>query len=709
MITGQQQRVRARYPDTPAAELALFPRLTRNREGKWPIVDSVAASHHRTWVDSLPALQVADGREFDKTAVFLYAYRHSFAQRHADAGTPVDVLKDLMGHRSMNTTQLYYSVTAKRVRAAVDTLAAFQFDRGGDRVWSQARALLESEHQRLAVGQIAVPFGVCSEPSNVKAGGGACPFRFRCLGCGHFRSVRRALSSCLGQGRHATIRLGLRVASDCVLASSFRRVHLIFFSPTGWQDWDVEREPLIRSGMPVLIENDLRLEDDAGPRASALVNRWLRELPVSGAPSPNTWEAYARALRDWLAFLGDRGVAAFDSRDRLRAVLSVYAEYRLAGPPDVRLAESSWNLHVTAVARFYEWAVDEGHATAVPFTYAWARRFVQGEARTVRRNLAKLKEPKPATTIKYLEPDFAELFVQALEGLQPDGAPDPDFRGHDPSRNATMARFVLASGLRRREFTYLLAPEVPPLPPEPTALPVLLPVPGKIAKGGKQRTTWVSYDALAAVHRYLELERPLAAEGSSWRPDPRRGEPLVVTYADWRGGVINGRRRPWSGLGPAERLRLVDEQGGSLLLAVQRDGAPFVDWATVFRRASDRIRDRFEPRFPNVYPHRLRHSFSLGTLEDLVSGYYAQAAKLVADTDNNAALALYLTKADPIQVLRDLLGHSSVLTTQVYLSRIDLNRVFREIYEDVGRQTGLSGAILAEVDDELADEPAAAR
>ena len=246
-------------------------------------------------------------------------------------------------------------------------------------------------------------------------------------------------------------------------------------------------------------------------------------IPVSGAPFPNTWEAYARALRDWLAFLGERGVAAFDSRDRLRAVLSVYAEYRLAGPPAVRLAESSWNLHVTAVARFYEWAVDEGHATAVPFTYAWARRFVHGEARTVRRNLAKLRDPRPATTIKYLEPDFAELFVQALEGLQPDGAPDPDFRGHDPSRNATMARFVLASGLRRREFTYLLAPEVPPLPPEPTVLPVLLPVPGKIAKGGKQRTTWVSYDALAAVHRYLELERPLAAEGSSWRPVPRRG------------------------------------------------------------------------------------------------------------------------------------------------------------------------------------------
>ena len=188
VITGQQQRVRARYPDTPASELTLFPRTTRNREGKRPVSDSVVASHHRSWVSSLPPLRLEDGREFDKDAVFLYAYRHSFAQRHADAGTPVDVLRDLMGHRSVSTTQIYYRVTAKRTRSAVDTLAAFQLDRGGNRVWTEARALLDSEHQRLAVGQVAVPFGTCSEPSNVKAGGQSCPFRFRCLGCGHFRT-----------------------------------------------------------------------------------------------------------------------------------------------------------------------------------------------------------------------------------------------------------------------------------------------------------------------------------------------------------------------------------------------------------------------------------------------------------------------------------------------------------------------------------------
>ena len=33
-----------------------------------------------------------------------------------------------------------------------------------------------------------MPFGTCSEPSNVQSGGNACPYRFRCVGCDHFRT-----------------------------------------------------------------------------------------------------------------------------------------------------------------------------------------------------------------------------------------------------------------------------------------------------------------------------------------------------------------------------------------------------------------------------------------------------------------------------------------------------------------------------------------
>jgi hypothetical protein len=48
--------------------------------------------------------------------------------------------------------------------------------------------MLDSEYARRAVGEVSVPFGICREPSNVAAAGRACPFRFRCIGCDHFRA-----------------------------------------------------------------------------------------------------------------------------------------------------------------------------------------------------------------------------------------------------------------------------------------------------------------------------------------------------------------------------------------------------------------------------------------------------------------------------------------------------------------------------------------
>ena len=137
-------------------------------------------------------------------------------------------------------------------------------------------------------------------------------------------------------------------------------------------------------------------------------------------------------------------------------------------------------------------------------------------------------------------------------------------------------------------------------------------------------------------------------------------------------------------------------------VAVRGDGGPFTAWASVLHRAAERIRRRFEPRFPHVYPHRLRHSFAMHTLEMLVVGYYAQAVRLVADTDTDAALALYLAKADPLMVLRDLLGHASVLTTEKYLRRLDTTRVFREAYDRVGQPR--SAAEEAVTDDEADGE-----
>ncbi len=188
LITRQQQRVRAAFPHTPIAELKLLPARQRNPDGKLSLGANSVSMRHRQWINSLPPLLTVDGTEFDKSVIVQYSYRHTYAQRHADAGVAPDVLRELMDHLQLEVTQRYYRVGEQRRREAVDRVTALQFDRHGNRTWQQAKALLDSEYVRRAVGEVVVPFGVCAEPSNVKAGGHACPYRFRCVGCDHFRT-----------------------------------------------------------------------------------------------------------------------------------------------------------------------------------------------------------------------------------------------------------------------------------------------------------------------------------------------------------------------------------------------------------------------------------------------------------------------------------------------------------------------------------------
>jgi integrase len=216
VITAQQERVTGRYPAAPRSGLALLPTPKCNPGGSRNITVDRFEERHREWVTGLGPLRTAGGTVFDSAKIVLYACRHTYAQRHADAGVPIDVLAELLDHKDLGVTRGYYRVGEDRRRDAVDKVTAMSFDRHGNRTWREARAMLDAEHARYAVGQVAVPYGTCTEPSNVAAGGGACPVRFRCAGCDHFRTVRRALSSCLGQGRHAAIRLDLGVASDCV-------------------------------------------------------------------------------------------------------------------------------------------------------------------------------------------------------------------------------------------------------------------------------------------------------------------------------------------------------------------------------------------------------------------------------------------------------------------------------------------------------------
>ncbi|MEV8329164.1 hypothetical protein OG275_34485 [Streptomyces niveus] len=60
-------------------------------------------------------------------------------------------------------------------------------------------------------------------------------------------------------------------------------MHLINFSSRGWESWDLDRQPLIRDRMPIIVDDDLRFEDAPGvPRPAMVGNHYLRELPLNG-------------------------------------------------------------------------------------------------------------------------------------------------------------------------------------------------------------------------------------------------------------------------------------------------------------------------------------------------------------------------------------------------------------------------------------------
>jgi integrase len=186
IITTWQHR-REQIPTAPATRQWLFPSpLLRSHQARGHLTASCVGVAFRLWTQVIPNIDSevlgpdATPLPFDRSLITPYVLRHSYAQRHADAGVPVDVLKDLLDHSSIQTTMGYYSITHKRKQQAIRAVGSLAIDAKGNPS-SFADPLA---YERASV---SVPFGNCTEPSNVKAGGGACPIRFQCAGCGFYR------------------------------------------------------------------------------------------------------------------------------------------------------------------------------------------------------------------------------------------------------------------------------------------------------------------------------------------------------------------------------------------------------------------------------------------------------------------------------------------------------------------------------------------
>ena len=461
----------------------------------------------------------------------------------------------------------------------------------------------------------------------------------------------------------------------------------------------------IIEGIPLIIDDDLRFQDAGMQRPTWVVNHWIISCSHGPQISLRTLNIYMSAAFAWLLFLQEKGFDPLGDRDSLQAALGLYAEFRLSGKHTKRWANSTWNLNISAISGFYKWAIAKKYAKATPFTYSEVALWRNGIPLIILQNNAKLPIPKRHSTAKYLGTEYQTVLLNALEGLSPDGDESIGTKGRHLVRNSLLAKVLISTGLRSQELSSLTVYELPPLPHERTDMPIEFFIPGTITKRRKPRTTWIDYDTLMQAHEYVLWERKIAASRSRWFPKATLGAPLRVEEADTIGARIDGERRSWSEVTLEERIRLVEPQGGSCLLALQSTGAPFRALGTVLRRVSTKIAVQFDRKFPHVHPHMLRHTFAMNTLEYLVRGYYNAVAKLSSQTGQNAALALYMTRQDPLMVLRDLLGHSSVTTTQLYLDRLDTRRIFADAFESAASH-GLeaSKAVLAEVESEFVED-----
>jgi integrase len=201
IMDWKEARAGLNLPGNCAAHL--FPAVT----GSYQHMDSGYISRAiRLWADSIPVLESGDpGRDgtplpFDRSKVFPCAFRHTFCQRYADAGIALHVLQALMDHRSADTTSAYYQVSKKMKREAVNTLRVLAVDRTGAPAPIGSAAAYEMR-------SVAVPWGNCTEPSNVKAGGAACPIRWQCPGCSHYRPDPSHLPAIEDQARSLTASL----------------------------------------------------------------------------------------------------------------------------------------------------------------------------------------------------------------------------------------------------------------------------------------------------------------------------------------------------------------------------------------------------------------------------------------------------------------------------------------------------------------------
>lgn len=426
----------------------------------------------------------------------------------------------------------------------------------------------------------------------------------------------------------------------------------------------LERDLDIPVGTPVLISP----EGDC----DVTLSEFFRS-PHFNRLRPSSKKSYALDLRLWVEYLDSR---AKGWRDAVPDDVNRFWLWRSRSDLNpCSVGGSKVNRELAAITLLYGWAShpSRGHVPFSPIERE-TRRMRDGgviDAPVVRsKNVVRER-------VKWLTPRTFRVWRNVgIEGYTVEGVRDESFRGRTELRNKAMVEFLYGSGLRVQEAGSLLITEVPP--PGPAGAFNEGHLPASVAKGGRGRSFYVLDDALALVNSYIATSRRAAVERA--RRSGRYEDLLTVEVTDMQVTTAAVRFRfngSWHHHDNIEinvrKSMFIDTECGRepLWLWLNEAGLPMPKgtWTDVFKAANNRVETMFNDAresgkinrnvlSPKISPHSLRHSFALFML---IALHRSIDTRLGADRNVGYDEERYRMAWE---IVRDLLGHKSVATTQ---------------------------------------------
>ena len=177
----------------PTRRAVALPRANKNGDGSAHIGTGQLNIWIRAWVHAIPRIDAGpfdDNGEpipFRRAAITPHSFRHTYAQTLADQGVPAPVLRDLMDHRSIDTTMGYYRWARPRNGRPWSCSPATPSTTGARCAQPSGGRHVPASYASSCHGWRS-PWASAPSPPTFAPAAKACPIRYQCAGCPHFES-----------------------------------------------------------------------------------------------------------------------------------------------------------------------------------------------------------------------------------------------------------------------------------------------------------------------------------------------------------------------------------------------------------------------------------------------------------------------------------------------------------------------------------------